>query len=71
MRRYTLDVRMRSSEALIDQELDAAAREYSGETHTITWREAFECDPDDPPLKPFQADYLDRRQSMEFSSSSG
>jgi hypothetical protein len=66
IRRYTLDVRMRSPEALIDQELEAAATEYGGETYPVTWREAFECDPDDPPLKPFQADYLDRRDRPEL-----
>lgn len=65
VRRYTLDARMRSAEVLIGQELDAAAREYSGETRAITWREAFDCDPDDPPLKPFQADYLDRLDRPE------
>jgi hypothetical protein len=66
IRRYTLDVQMRGSEALIGQELDAAASEYSGETHPITWHEAFDCDPDDPPLKPFQADYLEHRDRPEL-----
>jgi hypothetical protein len=66
IRQYTLDVRMRNPETLINHELDAAASEYSGRTYPVTWREAFDCDPDDPPRKPFQADYLDRRGRPEF-----
>src|SRR4051794_17847955 len=41
IRTYTLDVRMRFDEELIDRELSAAAREFSGEPDSITWREAF------------------------------
>ena len=66
IRRYTLDVRMRNPESLIDQELEAAASQYGGDIGPVSWREAFECDPDDPPLKPFQADYLDQRNRPEL-----
>jgi hypothetical protein len=65
IRTYTLDVRMRFDQELIDRELFAAAREFSGEAATITWREAFRKDPDDPPLKPFQAEYLNSRHTFE------
>jgi hypothetical protein len=63
IRRYTPGLRMRLDEELIDQELYAAAREFSGEVVTPTWEEAFRDNPDEPPLLPFQAEFLNRRES--------
>ena len=65
LRTYTLDLRMRHEDQLIGRELHAAARQFSGERCEITWREAFRHDPDDPPLTPFQASYLNERQRFE------
>jgi len=65
IRAYTLDVRMRFDQELIDRELFAAAKQFSGEAPTITWREAFRKDPDNPPLKPFQAEYLNSLHRFE------
>jgi hypothetical protein len=65
LRTYTLDLRMRHEEELIVRELDAAAREFSGQARECPWDEAFEDDPDKPPLQPFQAQYLNERLSFE------
>lgn len=62
LRTYTLDLRMRYDSELITNELWAAAREFSGEAEDISWEEAFRDDPDDPPLSPFQAEYLNNRE---------
>ncbi len=65
IRTYTLGLEMKSEEELIDFELSAAAREFSGEDIRVSWEEAFRDDPDDPPLTPFQADYLNEREGLE------
>jgi hypothetical protein len=65
IRTYTLDVRMKFDEELINYELYAAAYAFTGEPYEMTWREAFRKDPDNPPLKPFQADYLNRKHAIE------
>ena len=65
VRTYTLGLQMKSEGELIDFELSAAAREFSGQAVHITWEEAFRDDPDDPPLQPFQAEYLNERQGFQ------
>lgn len=56
---------MRFSEELITRELTAAARAFGGEPWDGDWKEAFEADPDRPPLSEFQAKYLNDRSHME------
>jgi hypothetical protein len=65
VRSYTLGLQMKFKEELIDFELSAAAREFSGQAVQITWEEAFRDDPDDPPLEPFQAEYLNNREGFQ------
>src|SRR6266542_2409856 len=65
VRSYTLGLQMKFEEELIDFELSAAAREFSGQVVQITWEEAFRDDPDDPPLQPFQAEYLNDRERFQ------
>jgi hypothetical protein len=65
VRSYTLGLQMKFEEELTDFELSKAAREFSGETVHITWDEAFQDDPDDPPLQLFQAEYLNDREGFQ------
>ena len=58
-------MQMKDEDTLIDFELSAAAKEFSGENVEITWEEAFQDDPDQPPLEPFQAEYLNDRDGFQ------
>jgi hypothetical protein len=65
VRSYTLGLQMKFEEELIDCELSAAAREFSGQAVQIGWEEAFQDDPDEPPLQPFQAEYLNDHEGFQ------
>lgn len=65
VRSLTLELRMKFSEVLINEELFAAGKAFSDESEPITWREAFDDDPDNPPLSPFQAQYRNKREGPE------